>query len=123
MVKLQRGDNAVGRRDCHRFPLWHGKVATEIIFHGGKCYFGFRFGMVKLQLLIEASPHRASPTGFRFGMVKLQQVRGRRNRTLLEMFPLWHGKVATSPFVCSRQVLSLSFRFGMVKLQRKIRVP
>ena len=76
----------------------------------------FRFGMVKLQLLIAIFPTVHLP-GFRFGMVKLQPNGRQYALNMHALFPLWHGKVATHDTGREHATDSASFRFGMVKLQ------
>ena len=75
MVKLQRGSPCRECPDAIRFPLWHGKVATQqddkLL---GQYYECFRFGMVKLQPHSQAVRLLAIGQSFRFGMVKLQPV-------------------------------------------------
>ena len=73
--------------------------------------------MVKLQpgMLTQLAPYRNR--GFRFGMVKLQRGMLGAATLLGDLFPLWHGKVATVLRIMPLQHLRNGFRFGMVKLQ------
>ena len=123
MVKLQPCENACEQESNAEFPLWHGKVATAAQARvGARPLTCFRFGMVKLQLGKDGHPKPRLLPSFRFGMVKLQLHRERLLPAHLHsfrfgmvklqlklqssdlgavlLFPLWHGKVATSRHIC-----------------------
>ena len=81
--------------ELHRFPLWHGKVATQ---------------------------DRALPTYRVGGQFPLWHGKVATNASggetfVRREFPLWHGKVATRRAWASACKLHACFRFGMVKLQ------
>ena len=72
-------------------------------------YMGFRFGMVKLQLISEVQEDGSATISFRFGMVKLQPSSQSAYTGYRDTFPLWHGKVATMDAVSSpKRVSSVS---------------
>ena len=80
------------------FPLWHGKVATQVTGQPSSItqLFPLWHGKVATN-----SGHAIAP--------------------LEKTFPLWHGKVATRRSSSAVMSLFMCFRFGMVKLQQKER--